>query len=87
MKLIYNKHFKTTNTDKSAEQLLEKHEKVTDNCTVESVISLFNTEIMLRMDLLLASLVGSTMCMFLITLCDVELYINKCFSNVSLHLK
>lgn len=55
MKLIYNKHFKTTNTDKSAEQLLEKHEKVTDNYIVESVISFFNTEIMLRMDLLLAS--------------------------------
>lgn len=55
MKPIYNKHFKTTNTDKSAEQLLEKHEKVTDNYIVESVISFFNTEIMLRMDLLLAS--------------------------------
>lgn len=41
MKLIYNKHFKTTNTDKSAEQLLEKHEKVTDNYIVESVISFF----------------------------------------------
>lgn len=55
MKLISNKHFKTTNTDKSAEQLLEKHEKVTDNYIVESVISFFTTEIMLRMDLLLAS--------------------------------
>lgn len=68
MKPIYNKHFKTTKTDQSAEQLLEKH-----------IISLFNTETMLRMDLLLASTGRKYhVHMFLMILCDVELYINKC---------